>query len=63
MDHHSFFDGLGAGGNRFIVPLYLHKAEAAGGGGLTLFPNGTEVGDVDAVVESSPEDRVPLVGC
>jgi hypothetical protein len=63
VNHHAFIDRLGTGGNRFLSPLYFNKAEATGSKGFSLFPNGTEVGYIDTIVESSPEDRVPLVGC
>jgi hypothetical protein len=63
MDDHIFFDGLSAGSDGFYPTLDLYKAETAGGSGFLLFLDGTEVGNVDAILQSRPEDRIPLIRC
>ena len=60
--HHPFLHGLSAGCDRFRPTLDLHKAETARGSGLLLFPNGTEIGNVDAVVQGSVKDLLSLSG-
>ena len=60
MDDHIFFDWLSAGGDGFYPTLDLYEAETAGGWRFRLFPNGTEVGNVDAILQGSEEDVLSL---
>ena len=62
VDHHTFLYWLGAGGDRLILTLYLHKTETARGWGVDLFTNGTEVGDIDAILQSGKEDVIAFAG-
>ena len=62
MDHHTFFHRFRARSDWFYPTLDLDKTETAGGRGVGLFPNGTEVGDIDAILQSGKEDVFSLVG-
>jgi hypothetical protein len=62
MDHHAVFDEYAAGGHRSPPALYLYEAEAAAAEGQIGFPDGAEIGDVDAVVECRPEEPLPFAG-
>jgi len=60
VDDHPFFNGFGAGNDGFLITFHLDKAETTRSRGLCLFLNGTEVGDVDAILQCSPEDGLTL---
>jgi hypothetical protein len=62
MDDHIFFDWLSAGSDGLYPSFDLHKTETAGGWGVRLFTNGTEVGNVDAILQGSEEDVLSLAG-
>ena len=62
MDDHIFFDWLSAGGDGFYPTLDLYEAETAGGSSFLLFLDGTEVGNVDAILQGSEEDVLSLAG-
>jgi hypothetical protein len=58
-NHHPLCYGNSTGCNWVIFTFYLHKAETARSRRLTFFSNSAKVGDVDAVVQSCPEDLFP----
>src|SRR4030042_3332884 len=60
MDDHIFFEWLSAGGDGFYPTLDLYEAETAGGSSFLLFLDGTEVGNVDAILQGSEEDVLSL---
>jgi hypothetical protein len=62
VDHHTFFHRFRTGSDGFYPTLHLYKAQTAGGSSFLLFPDGTEVGNIDAVFESSEEDVLSLAG-
>ena len=62
MNYHPFFNWFGAGNHGFVLALDLNKTETARGRGLCFFLNGTEVGDVDAILQCYPEDRFSFAG-
>jgi hypothetical protein len=62
MDHHSFPDRFGAGGDGLYRSFDLYKTETAGGWRIRLFAQGTEVGNVDVMLQSSPKDFISLAG-
>jgi len=62
MDDHIFFDWLSAGGDGLYPALDLYKTETAGGSSFLLFLDGTEVGNVDAILQGSEEDVFTFFG-
>jgi hypothetical protein len=56
MNDHPFFNGFGAGNHGFILALDLNKTETARSRGFCFFLDGTKIGDVDAILQCSPED-------
>ena len=62
MDYHTIFHRFRTGSDGFYPTLDLYKTETARSRGVGLFPNGTEVGNVDAILESSEEDVLSLAG-
>jgi hypothetical protein len=58
IDHHAFTYLFGAGSNRLLPALYLDEAQTAGSHWLGIIPNGTQVGDVDTVVQRYPQELV-----
>ena len=62
MDHHTFFHRFRAGGDGLYPSFDLYKTETAGGRRFRLFPDGTEVGNVDAILQSSEEDVLSFAG-
>ncbi len=55
-DDHPLSHGLGTSGYGFLLAVDLHKTEATSGQRLVPLPNSTQVWDVDAIVEGSPQD-------
>src|SRR4030042_2939247 len=61
VNHHAFLNWFGAGDDRIVLTFNLHKAKATRGGGLRPFSYGTEVGDIDAVLQRNPEEFLSLM--
>ena len=55
-DDHSLPHGLRAGRNRFISSFHFDKTEPARAQRFFPVPDGAEVGDIDSVLQSCPED-------
>jgi len=60
VDHHTFFYRFRTGSEGFYPTFDLYKTEAAGGSSFFLFLDGTEIRNVDAVLQSSEEDLLSL---
>jgi hypothetical protein len=60
VNHHALLCLSRASSDRFVFTLYLDKAKTAGSHGFRTL-DGTKVGYVDIVVESSPEDRISCI--
>ena len=58
IDYHPLCDCGSAGCSRIISAFYLDETETAGGKRLALLPDSTEIGDVDVIVKSCPQNRL-----
>jgi hypothetical protein len=56
VDHHLLCHRSSAGGNRGVFAFNLHETKAAGGKRLFPCSDSAKVGDVDAVIQSCPQD-------
>jgi hypothetical protein len=56
VNHHPLCYRDSTGRNRNISTFNFHETETAGGKGLAPFSNSAKVGDVDAIVQSCPQD-------
>ena len=55
FNHHAFLNRPGTGGHRSVYSFYFDKTEPAAGIGPAFFFNGTEVGNINTVFKSHPE--------
>jgi hypothetical protein len=60
MDDHAFSDRLGAGNDGLLLAFHFDKAEATRSRRVCFLLNGTKVGDIDAILQCSPEDSFSL---
>ena len=56
IDYHPLCHRRSAGCNRIVLAFYLNKTEPTRGKRLGLFPDSTEIGDIDIIVQSCPQD-------
>jgi len=63
VHYHALRHHLGAGSDRAWPSFDLYKAETAAAKRQFGFPNGTEVGYVDIVIEGRPQDSLSFAGC
>jgi len=56
IDYHPLCHWRSAGCNRIILAFYLNKTETTRGKRLAPFPNSTEIGDIDVIVQSCPQE-------
>ena len=63
INNHAVSDRFGTGGYRVTVTFNLDKAESAGSRWFWSVFNGTEIGDVDAVLQRHPEEVFSRGGC
>ena len=61
-DHHPLLNELTAGSHRSLPALDLNEAESAAAKGQIGFPNGTETGNIDVVIQSRPEEPFASAG-
>jgi len=59
INYHPIGYRRSAGSNRVVFAFYLHKTQTARRERLAPFPNSAKVGDVDAVIQSCPQDLFP----
>lgn len=62
INYHALLDRLGAGSHQFITACDLYKAQATGSKRLLKFTKGAKMGDIDVIIEGSPEDLLPFWG-
>jgi hypothetical protein len=56
IDYHPLCHRGSAGCSRIISVFYLDKTETARGRRLALLPDSTEIGDVDVIIQSCPQN-------
>jgi len=59
INDHPLCHRSSAGCNRLILAFNLHETQTARGERFAPFPDGTKVGDVDAIIQSCPQDLLP----
>ena len=61
LNHQALPHGFGAGWNRFSLALNLHETETAGSRHFIRFLDSAQIGNIDPVFKSHPQDRLPLL--